>query len=72
MKINRNPNEKDYLRDRGNRQFVGFEDMKMRFVYGRVRGKGTVMRGWGGEQQCLFPVPVTQSASYLYVLNKSH
>lgn len=23
----------------------------MRFVYGRVRGKGTVMRGWGGEQQ---------------------
>lgn len=25
--------------------------MKVRFVYGRVRGEGTVMRGWGGEQQ---------------------
>lgn len=51
MKINQKSNEKDYLRDLRNTQFVGFKDMKMRFVYGRVRGEGTVMRGWGVEQQ---------------------
>lgn len=45
------PKRKGLSKGPRNRQFFGFEDMKMRFVYGRVSGKGTVMRGWGGEQQ---------------------